>query len=122
MKRERRNDEDLEKGCAFVRSLLQPLHSDALPAQQERARQAALTGLTKAIEIVARCNLSLEEQDNTLRTYGRAWMVLNAMDISDPGTHGTLVQVAILLEAAQHELVKALLEKGIELTRRETDT
>lgn len=122
MKQEENDGEEAEKGNAFVRSLLQPLHSDALPAQQERARHAALHGLTKAIEIVARCNLSLQEQDNTLRTYRRAWTALNSLDVSDPGTHQKLVQIAILLEAAQHNLVAALLEKGIELARRETNT
>ena len=74
MKREKSNDEDLERGRAFARSLLEPLPSDALPAQQERARQVALTGLAKAIESVARCNLSLRELDDAQRTYRRVWM------------------------------------------------
>ena len=122
MKREKSNDEDLERGRAFARSLLEPLPSDALPAKQERARQAALTGLAKAIETVARCNLSLRELDDAQRTYRRAWMILNSLDITEPGTPEKLIQIAMQIKTARDDLVTALLDKGIDLTRDKTNT
>lgn len=122
MEREKNNDEDAEKGCAFVRSLLEPLRSDALPAQQERTREAALTGLTRAIETLARCSLPLEELDDAQRIYRRAWMKLNSLDITEPGVPEKLIQIAMQIKTAQDDLVTALLDKGIELTRDETDT
>ena len=108
MKREKSDDEDAEKGCAFVRSLLEPLPSDALPAQQERTRKAALAGLTEAIETLARHNLPLEEQDDTLRIYRRAWLTLDSLDITDPGTPEKLIQIALEIKAARDGLITAL--------------
>ena len=118
MKREKSNDEDPEKLRAFVRCLLEPRPSDALQARQERARQAALTGLRNAMETLARCDLSLEERDNTLRTYQWACKMLNSLDITDPGTPEKLVQIAMQITTARDDLVMALIDKGIELTLR----
>ena len=109
MKREDSNAEDLENGRTFVRSLLQPPRSDAGPALQERVREAALNGLTKAMGTLARYDLSLEEMDNTLIIYRRAWRTLDSVDITDPGTPEKLIQIALEIKTAQDDLITALL-------------